>query len=278
MSDAPKAKRADRTGSRLLRALHGRLVGYMARAGLIAFAADPGADAGAGGTHLGGDASGGGDAGAGGGQPAGDKPAGDAAGATGKDGDKPAGDAAGDKPVGDKPAADAGAKPGDKPQDKPAEGAPEKYENFTLPDGLKLDEAVMGEFSALAKELNLPQAAAQKLVDIGARMQQGTAEQMQAAMVAQAEKWGTESQVDKEFGGDKFSENLSVAKKALDQFGSPEFKAFLRDSKLGNHPEVIRFMFRAGQAISQDGFVPGRSGANASQDARSMYSASNMNP
>lgn len=54
-------------------------------------------------------------------------------------------------------------KEGDKPT--PLEGAPEKYEDFKLPDGYKFDEATGKEVTALFKELNLPQEGAQKLVD-----------------------------------------------------------------------------------------------------------------
>lgn len=176
--------------------------------------------------------------------------------------------AAADKEAADKAAANEAAK---------NTGAPEKYEDFKLPEGMQADVPVMGEFTALAKELNLPQEAAQKLVDIGTRMQQGNAEHLMATIEAQGEKWGTDSKADKEFGGDKFDENLAVAKQALDKFGTPELKTLLVQSKLGNHPEVLRFFYRAGQAISQDGFTPGRQGAGA-KDARGMYANSNMNP
>jgi hypothetical protein len=51
-----------------------------------------------------------------------------------------------------------------------------------------------------------------------------------------------------------------VAKKALDAFGTAELRSLLNESGLGNHPEVIRFMFRAGKAISEDSMVTGNKG------------------
>ena len=75
---------------------------------------------------------------------------------------KPDGDQPGDKPE-NQANADA-----DKDQDKP-EGAPEQYAEFALPEGFQVDTAVMDEFKGLAKELNLPQATAQKLVDLQAK-------------------------------------------------------------------------------------------------------------
>lgn len=50
-------------------------------------------------------------------------------------------------------------------ESKAPAGAPEKYEAFTVPEGYELNEKVGTEISALFKELNLPQVAAQKLVD-----------------------------------------------------------------------------------------------------------------
>ena len=68
---------------------------------------------------------------------------------------------------------------------------------------------------------------------------------------------------DDEFGGETFDANLKVAKSALDAFGTDPFKQLLSESGLGNHPEVIRFMYRAGKAISEDSYVGNSQGANA---------------
>lgn len=141
---------------------------------------------------------------------------------------------------------------GDAPQ-----GAPEKYE-FTAPEGKEFDAEVIGQFSDIAKELNLTQEAAQKLVET---MGPKIAERQMAQVEMVRNEWAQQAQSDKEFGGDKLQENLAVAKKALDSFGTPELRALLNESGLGNNPEVIRFMFRAGKAISEDTFVGNSVGA-----------------
>jgi hypothetical protein len=149
--------------------------------------------------------------------------------------------------------------------------APEKY-TFTAPEGTEYDSGVLDAFSAAAKEANLSQDAAQKLIEtmapaIAARQ----ADQIQAVHKA----WLDASTADKEFGGEKLAENLGVARKALDNFGSPELRALLDNTGLGNHPEVLRFMFRAGKAISEDKFVTGAA-RTGSSDAKSLYPNSNM--
>lgn len=141
---------------------------------------------------------------------------------------------------------------GDKPQ-----GAPEKYE-FVAPEGKEFDAETIGQFSEIAKELNLSQEAAQKLVET---MGPKIAERQMAQVEMVRNEWAQQAQSDKEYGGDKLQENLAVAKKALDSFGSPELRALLNESGLGNNPEVIRFMYRAGKAISEDTFVGNQTGA-----------------
>jgi hypothetical protein len=154
------------------------------------------------------------------------------------------------------------------------QGAPEQYESFTAPDGAEFDGKVIEQFSEVAKELNLPQDAAQKLLDkMGPTIATRQSEQLEAAR----QQWAADAKADKEFGGDKLNENLAFGKKALDTFGTPELRTLLNDSGLGNHPEVIRMMVRAGKAISEDRVVTGGGAITTDQStAQRMYP--NMNP
>lgn len=129
---------------------------------------------------------------------------------------------------------------------------PEAY-TFTMPEGVELDGEAAAEFSALAKELKLPAAEAQRVADIAIKMAQKQAEQTAKVV----KDWAEQSKADKEFGGDNLDVNLAIAKKAIDAFGSAELKTLLNTSGMGNHPEFIRFAFKAGKAISEDTFVKG---------------------
>ena len=158
--------------------------------------------------------------------------------------------------------------------EKKPEGAPESYE-FKAPEGVQFDDTVIGAFSEVAKELNLPQDQAQKVLDKMAPVIQ--ARQLEQFETARND-WAEAAKADKEFGGEKLAENLGLAKKALDTFATPELRALLDESGLGNHPEVIRMFYRTGKAISEDRFVSGQGGKANQGDARRLYSASNMNP
>jgi hypothetical protein len=84
-------------------------------------------------------------------------------------------------------------------------------------------------------------------------------------MEAARNNWSAESRADKEFGGKDLDANLGTAKRALDRFGSPDLKRFLDETGLGNHKDVIRFFWKVGKAISEDGFV-GDSGRPGKRD------------
>lgn len=148
--------------------------------------------------------------------------------------------------------------PGEAAADKaPAQfeeqGAPGQYE-FKPVEGVQLSGEVLGKFSEVARELNLSQGAAQKMLD---QVAPAIARQQYAAVQQLNEQWVNAVKADKEIGGEKLGANLAIAKKARDAFGSDGLRKLLNESRIGNHPEVIRFFVRAGQAISEDSFVPG---------------------
>lgn len=140
--------------------------------------------------------------------------------------------------------------------EKPAESAPVEYE-FQLPEGVKMDEEILGQFKSEAQSLKLPADKAQALVDMGAKAVQKAMDTVLEADKARRATWATEAESDAEFGGPQFKENLSVAQAAIEKL-SPKLKAFLNETGLGNHPDMIRFAFKAGQLLKQDGFVAGK--------------------
>ncbi len=132
-------------------------------------------------------------------------------------------------------------------------GAPEAYE-FKAPEGREYDADFLTTFAEVAKELDLPQDKAQVVLD---KLSEKAQERQSAKLEEAKAQWLADSKKDTEFGGDKLEENLGIAKKALDAFGSDLLKAMLNDSGLGNHPELIRFFFKVGKAISEDTFMGG---------------------
>jgi len=158
--------------------------------------------------------------------------------------------------------------------DDAPEGAPEAYEDFTAPEGVELDAEVLEEFKTVAKDLNLPQEAAQKVADLGVQMAQKWADAQTEASTALIGEWRETAKADKEIGGDNLPANLSLAKQAVEKFGTPELSQMLEDYRMGDHPEMIRFFVRVGKAVSEDTFV---AGGNTTPEKKSFYPNSKMN-
>ncbi|MEX3020243.1 peptidase [Kluyvera sp. STS39-E] len=150
---------------------------------------------------------------------------------------------------------DAEGKPDGSQEQKP-EGAPDKYE-FSTGEGVELDSAALADFEPVARELNLTNEQAQKLVDAYPKILEGVQQRQTEAWQAQTEEWAATVKADKEIGGDKLTANIGVAQRALDQFGTPELKEYLNATGLGNHPDLVKTFVKIGKAMSEDGMVSG---------------------
>jgi hypothetical protein len=112
---------------------------------------------------------------------------------------------------------------------------------------MAIDEDLASEFKPIAKELNLNQKGAQKLVDLKAKDVQN-----------QLKRWGdhlvelkTTAQADPEIGGANYDKAVQTAKGAIAKFGTPGFRKMLNDYGVGAHPEMIRFMRKVGLAMGE---------------------------
>ena len=147
---------------------------------------------------------------------------------------------------------------------------PDTYADFVMPEGVQLDETALAAADPLFKELGLTQDKAQKVIDLYAsQVQAGSLKQVETFNQLKSD-WLGQSKSDKEFGGDKFDENVKVAQLAITKHGTPELKELMESHGVGNHPEMIRFMVRVGRTLSED--VPGSTGAatSSAQDRVSL--------
>lgn len=139
-----------------------------------------------------------------------------------------------------------------------AKVVPEKYEIKFGEEAA--DPAAVEAFTPIAKELGLTNDQAQKLATFHA--EQVTASQAKVAAAQtdvwnnQLNTWRAEARADKEYGhlagGKTFDENAALIAKGLATFGTPELNKALIDYGMGNHPEVARYFYRVGKAVSED--------------------------
>lgn len=157
------------------------------------------------------------------------------------------------------PAADPAQAPQQPQAQQPAEPSapvvPEAYTFANLPDGYSISEQQASDFSAFLKENGISQDLADKLVAFDAKRSLADQEASQQQAIEfrnkQVGEWETALRSDAEFGGANFDANVAVAQQFLTDFGSPELSAFLAESGLGSHPEVVRMFHKAGKELGE---------------------------
>jgi len=144
-----------------------------------------------------------------------------------------------------------------------AKGAPEKYE-FKAPEGFTLDmEKVEKTFIPIAKELNLTQEGAQKLVDMYAGITKESHELQATTFKTFVE--GLKTETIKALGAD-YKVQLADAAKSRDRFATPELIEKLNESGLSNDKDMINLFIKIGKAISEDKPPEGPAGAGSKKD------------
>lgn len=141
-------------------------------------------------------------------------------------------------------------------------GAPEgDYELSGLPEGTVIDTKALEAVSPVAKELNLSNEGFSRIAGVYAEqvlpgVVEGVTDGIQREIAARHAAWATEAtemvKTDGDFGGKPLKEIQQVSAKALDRFFSPEFRTYLDDTGLGNHPQMLKGMFTVGSLIAED--------------------------
>lgn len=137
---------------------------------------------------------------------------------------------------------------------EPLKGAPEKYGDFKVPEGITLDKAVVDRFHGVAKTANLTQDQAQALVDF----QMATAAEQQAATDAffLAEKAALPGLIakDPELGGANAVANLAAMQRAIVAFGDPKLTKFLDSPYTSSEAYLAfaRFALKVGNKVKED--------------------------
>ena len=148
----------------------------------------------------------------------------------------------------------------------PEAPAPIKYEAFKLPEGVKLDDKKLAEFSDLIGAAQLPQEKAQQLVDMYVAEMPRLAEELRKEQRKHwdtlNDTWKTETRSDPEIGGNQLETNLSMAKAVIETYLLPgevgEYLAHLNNNGMGNFKLHVKLLRNIGKALNvfEDGIVP----------------------
>lgn len=210
--------------------------------------------------------------------PEGDKPPedGDKSGKT-EDGDKKLDDA--DKKdadtEGDKDEKKEDDKDGKAEDDEPGEPLDLSDMEFDLPEGMELNEEVLGDLGTLAGELGLKSKEdAAKFVPLGVKLIENAFADQAKQLEQTREGWRDEAAADKEIGwsdDEGKKKQLAIADRGLTAVGTPALRTLLNQTGLGDNPDVLRAFYKVGLTVSEDVVESGGSGDTAKGGLDAMY-------
>lgn len=172
-----------------------------------------------------------------------------------------------------------------KPDDKtPPAGAPEKYADFKLPEGLALEPAALEEATAVFKGLNLSQDAAQSLVDFHAKALKSAIDGPFQTVVDLKKSW--ESDLTATYGkdiepGGKLNVSIARMIDALPAKIGTDFREAMDLTLAGSNPAFVAAMKLWAEALSEGTTVKGNGPSPLGQkgpDAKPISVAQAMYP
>ena len=153
------------------------------------------------------------------------------------------------------------------PKEEPKPKAPEEYAEFAIPEGTTLDEQTATEFKGLAKELDLTQEQAQKLLDFGGGKLRAQIEAPYKLWAETQAKWQAEVKADPEIGGTKFEQSVKDAALVFVPGESNPFVKSEAEAKAlrealnmtgaGNNPAMVKFFVKIGTLLKEPGTLSG---------------------
>lgn len=154
------------------------------------------------------------------------------------------------------------------------QGAPEKYEDFKVPDGFELDKDVAAEFGTVAKGLNISQTGAQELVDLYVKHVQEANNAPYKAWTDVQDRWRGEINSDPDIGGSKLSGVKVSIGKLFDSLGDAKMTDAFREAMdytgAGNNPAVVKFLYSLAKRLTEGGPVRGGGPSTEGQIAPGM--------
>jgi hypothetical protein len=136
-----------------------------------------------------------------------------------------------------------------------ARGVPDKPEDYKLqaPEGVEFSEEQLAGYAKFAQRLGLTPQQAQAIVQKDAAMRKAQAQlRMEQAKQVKA-------QLQEEFG-DELDGKLEHLRNVLGHFSGPDAEALTKElveDGIGNHPHLIRTMFKMASEFGEDGAVLG---------------------
>jgi len=143
--------------------------------------------------------------------------------------------------------------------------------DLKVPDKSLLDAASVEKIASFAKDRGFSQEQAQALLERDNQNAVASEAAQQAALKEQSQQWVKDVMTDKEIGGKDAKQNVALAHRVIERFASPVLVQQLRETGLGNHPELLRLFVNVGKMMSDDQLITGSGTPKIEKSAAEVF-------
>lgn len=137
-----------------------------------------------------------------------------------------------------------------------APGAPEKYEDFKLPEGVELKGDQLKAATDLFKQVGLSQEAAQQMIDFHVNQIKSISEGPAKAIRDMRTGWRDSVKADPVLsaGGQIKGDVMSSISRAIDSLGAdlaPKFRQAMDETGIGDNPVFVRAFYELSKKVTE---------------------------
>lgn len=157
----------------------------------------------------------------------------------------------------DAPPTEPVAEPSPEPTPEPAAPPqPIAYQAFTYPEGVTADEAAVKPYTDILAAHQVPQEAAQELLNLYTAQQQRQIQANQDLWDRTRTDWRSQFTKDPEMGGNRQDTTLARCREAIDRYGGTpdqvkELRTLLTNHGLGDYPGLARLINNMAKRLSE---------------------------
>lgn len=130
------------------------------------------------------------------------------------------------------------------------------YKDLQLPEGMELNKETTEKLNGFIEKFDMSQKGANELMALAIEHTQGVQKQLEQAFAQaiEAEKASYKEALnkDKEIGGAKLKESLSIANEAYEKFASDDYLKLMEEKGLNHHPAVVKVFYEIGKLMKND--------------------------
>jgi len=133
------------------------------------------------------------------------------------------------------------------------------FSKVTLPEGMTLPDETQAVVKSVFTDPKLtPEERFSSLAKLYAAETAKATQAIHQSWHDLNNKWVSEIQADKDLGGERLTrEVVPAVAKLLDTYGDPGVREALNLTGAGNHPAIIRTLYRAAKALTEGGHIAG---------------------